>query len=44
MTDEKKFARPNYSTTIQISDYGYNQLSDFPIEIYSKLLNEYLNL
>ena len=44
ITDEKKFARPNYSTTIQISGYGYSNLNDFPIETYNKLLNEYLNL
>ena len=42
VTDEKKFARPDYCKTIQISDYGIKNIKDFPIEIYQKNLDKFL--
>lgn len=43
LTDDKKFARPNYSKTIHINDYGYDSLQSFPVNIYTEKLNEFLD-
>jgi|TARA_Y200000002_G_scaffold383033_1_gene402722 ADP-heptose:LPS heptosyltransferase len=42
VTNEKKFARPNYCKTIQVSDYGYQKLNDFPVEDYRLVLDNFL--
>ena len=43
VTDENKFSRPNYSKTIQVNNYGYNDIKDFPLDKYKTILNEFLN-
>jgi ADP-heptose:LPS heptosyltransferase len=43
VTNEKKFARPNFSTTIQVKDYGFENLRDFPTKEYENILSEFLN-
>ncbi len=42
VTNEKKFARPNFSKTIQIQDYGYKSLDEFPVSKYKKILDNFL--
>tara|TARA_B100001063_G_scaffold198820_1_gene191497 strand:+ start:381 stop:1352 length:972 start_codon:yes stop_codon:yes gene_type:complete len=42
VTDEKKFARPDYCKTIQIRDYGIKNIKDFSIEAYTKNLDKFL--
>ena len=42
VTNERKFARPEYCKTIQVKDYGYNSLQSFPISLYQEELNKYL--
>tara|TARA_B100001093_G_scaffold426562_1_gene420558 strand:+ start:1830 stop:2804 length:975 start_codon:yes stop_codon:yes gene_type:complete len=42
VTSEKKFARPNYCKTIQVSDYGYRKLNDFPVNDYKLILDNFL--
>ena len=42
VTNEKKFSRPGFSKTIQIKDYGYEDLKDFPLSIYENILQEFL--
>ncbi len=42
VTNEKKFARPNYCKTLQVKDYGYNTLQSFPTDLYIEELNIYL--
>lgn len=43
VTNERKFARPYFSTTIQVKDYGIDTLQSFPVELYKKLLTDFLN-
>ena len=43
VTNERKFARPNFSTTIQVKDHGIDTLQSFPVELYKKLLTEFLD-
>ena len=38
-----KFARPNFSTTIQVKDHGFDTLQSFPVELYKTLLTKFLN-
>ncbi len=42
VTNERKFARPEYCKTIQVKDFGYNTLQSFPIKLYQEELNKYL--
>ncbi len=42
VTNEKKFARPNYCKTLQVKDFGYNSLQSFPTDLYIAELNNYL--
>ena len=42
VTNEKKFSRPNFSKTIQIQDYGYKSLNEFPVSEYKKILDKFL--
>mgnify|MGYP001183141154 CR=1 FL=1 len=42
VTDKKKFARPGYTETIDISDFGYKTLDKFPVSEYLKLLRNFL--
>ncbi len=42
VTNEKKFSRPGFSKTIQIKDYGFKNLKDFPLNIYENILQEFL--
>ena len=42
VTNEKKFSRPGFSQAIQIKDYGYKELNDFPISKYEEILYEFL--
>ena len=44
VTNERKFARPGYSQTIQIKDYGFKLIKDFPIETYKNILKDFLRL
>ena len=41
-TNSIKFSRPGYCTSIQTSDYGFNNIKDFPIELYKEKLNLFL--
>ena len=43
VTNEIKFARPEYSTTIQVNDYGIKNIKDFPLNEYKEKLNQFLN-
>ncbi len=43
VTDEKKFSRPGFSQTIQIKDFGYKNLKDFPVSKYEEILFKFLN-
>jgi len=43
VTNERKFARPNFSTTIQVRDHGFDTLQSFPVELYKTLLTRFLN-
>ena len=43
VTNEKKFARPGYSTTIQVSDYGFKNIIEFTTEKYKEILDDFLN-
>ena len=43
VTNERKFSRPNYSTTLQIKDYGFENLKLFPISKYEKILYKFLD-
>lgn len=43
VTNEKKFARPNFSTPIQVKDYGFESLQSFPVELYKTLLISFLD-
>ena len=42
ITDEKKFARPGFSKTIKIQDYGFTEIKKFPLECYTKILKDFL--
>jgi ADP-heptose:LPS heptosyltransferase len=42
VSNERKFARPNFSTTIQVKDYGFDTLQSFPVELYKMLLTKFL--
>ena len=42
VTDERKFSRPGFSQSIQIKDYGYKNLNDFPITKYQEILEDFL--
>ncbi len=42
ITNERKFARPEYCKTIQVKDFGYNSLQSFPVNLYQEELNKYL--
>ena len=41
-TNSIKFSRPGYCTSIQTSDYGFNDIKDFPVELYKKKLISFL--
>ena len=43
VTNEKKFSRPGFSQSIQIKDFGYKDLKDFPISKYEEILFKFLN-
>tara|TARA_B100000927_G_scaffold205936_1_gene167156 strand:- start:712 stop:1689 length:978 start_codon:yes stop_codon:yes gene_type:complete len=43
VTNERKFARPKFSTTIQVKDHGFETLQSFPVELYKMLLTKFLN-
>lgn len=43
ITNEKKFARPGYSKTIQIKDFGFTEIKKFPVNLYLENLNIFLN-
>ena len=42
ITNAKKFARPGYSETIQVQDYGYSEIKDFPVNKYKEILDKFL--
>ena len=42
VTNERKFSRPGFSQAIQIKDFGYKELNDFPISKYEEILYEFL--
>ena len=42
VTDERKFSRPGFSQSIQIKDYGFKNLNDFPVTKYQEILDEFL--
>lgn len=43
ITDQIKFARPGFSKTIQIKDYGYTDIKNFPVNRYMEILLKILN-
>ena len=42
VTDQVKFARPGFSETIQVKDYGYNDIKEFPVNKYMEMLINFL--
>ena len=42
-TNSIKFSRPGYCSSIQTSDYGFNNIKDFPIVLYKDRLMSFLN-
>tara|TARA_B100000902_G_scaffold299257_1_gene286696 strand:+ start:175 stop:1146 length:972 start_codon:yes stop_codon:yes gene_type:complete len=42
VTDQVKFARPGFCKTIQVKDYGYNNIREFPVDKYMEILFSYL--
>ena len=42
VTNERKFARPNFCETLQVKDYGYASLQSFPTSLYQELLYKYI--
>ena len=42
-TDSNKFSRPFICTSIQTSEYGYENIQKFPINLYKERLKEFLN-
>ena len=42
VTNEKKFSRPGYSQSVQVKDFGYDDLKDFPLTEYENILNNFL--
>ncbi len=42
VTDEKKFSRPGYSQAVQVKNFGYANLKDFPLVEYENILNNFL--
>ena len=42
ITDEVKFARPGFSETIQIKNYGYKDIKKFPVNKYLEILFDFL--
>ena len=43
ITDQIKFARPGFSKTIRIKDYGYTDIKNFPVNRYMEILIKFLN-
>lgn len=43
ITNERKFARPGYSTTIQVKEFGYTDIKEFPVDLYKKELTKFIN-
>ena len=41
-TNSIKFSRPGYCSSIQTSDFGFNDIKDFPIELYKNKLMSFL--
>jgi ADP-heptose:LPS heptosyltransferase len=41
-TNSIKFSRPDYCSSIQTSNYGFNDIKDFPIELYKEKLMSFL--
>lgn len=42
VTDQVKFARPGFCKTIQVKDYGYNDIRKFPVDKYMEILFSFL--
>ena len=42
VTDQVKFARPGFCKTIQVKDYGYNDIKKFPVNKYMEILLGFL--
>ena len=42
VTDQVKFARPGFCKTIQVKDYGYNNIKKFPVSKYMEILLSFL--
>ena len=42
ITDEVKFARPGFSETIQIKNYGYKDIKEFPVNKYLEILFDFI--
>ena len=42
VTDERKFSRPGFSQSIQVKDYGFKNLNDFPVTKYQEILDDFL--
>ena len=42
VTDEVKFARPGFCKTIQVKDYGFNDIKDFPVNTYMEILFNFI--
>lgn len=42
VTDQVKFARPGFSKTIQVNDYGYSDIKEFPVNKYMEILFNFI--
>ena len=42
VTDEVKFARPGFCKTIQVKDYGFSDIKDFPVNTYMDILFNFI--
>ena len=42
VTDEVKFARPGFCKTIQVKDYGFSDIKDFPVNTYMEILFNFI--
>jgi ADP-heptose:LPS heptosyltransferase len=42
VTDQVKFARPGFCKTIQVKDYGFGDIKEFPVNLYMEILDKFI--
>ena len=42
VTDQVKFSRPGFCKSIQVKDYGFNDIKGFPVDKYMEILFSFL--